>query len=92
MEIAIKYHDRDLDYLIKDNSKEKCGKGISCLLLEIEKSDKKISRIDLRGETGSYTFSRQVYLLANILKWLSGAELYVSDNKASGLVLPNYTG
>lgn len=92
MKIEINYRDRALEYLIEDGSKKKKGEGVSRLLSEIEKSDKKISRIDLRGKTGSYTFSRQVYLLANILKWLSGAKLYISGKQPCGLALPDYTG
>ena len=91
MEIEIKYQDRNLDYLIKGGPKNKSGEGIRELLSEIEKSDKKISRISLSGETKSYTFSRQVYLLVNMLKEISDSEIFVNGKKTADFILPTYS-
>jgi len=48
------------------------GEGIERLLTLLEKNQEPITAVNLKGQSPSYTFSRQVYLLVNLLRRLSG--------------------
>ncbi len=48
------------------------GEGIERLLTLIEANKEPIAAVNLEGQSSSYTFSRQVYLVVNLLRRLSG--------------------
>ena len=50
----------------------------------------KIKSISLSGQTKSYTFVRQIYLLINMLKSLSQANLFIDGRKINKPAFPDY--
>ncbi|MDH4359072.1 MAG: hypothetical protein OEV37_04040 [Candidatus Berkelbacteria bacterium] len=81
MEIAINYEDRDLAFTVQNKTAKVKGEGAKDLLLLVGKSRDKISKIKLTGESRSYTFTRQVYLLVNLLRFLSECSLKVNGRE-----------
>ena len=73
MNIRLDYHDRTVCYQIESRGKAVSGQSISGLLKAVEESEETIEQIKVSGETKSYTFVRQIYLVANLLGWLSGS-------------------
>jgi len=90
MKIAINYKDRQLAFTAQNKTAKIKGEGIKDLLLLVSKSADKISRIELTGESRSYTFTRQVYLLVNLLKFLSGCSLEINGRAVRGQPRPVY--
>lgn len=77
MEIKVNFKNRDLIYSY--GNKE--GKELDSLIEHIGKNKSKIERIEFIGETHSYTFIRQIYLLINILASISDFEIYLNGKK-----------
>lgn len=88
--LIINYQDRDLDFQIK-GKEEVSGQGLKDLISHISSNDK-IDKIEINGGSGSYTFSRQVYLLVNLLSSLNECPVYVNGTKQQEdkIVIPSY--
>ncbi len=91
MTIEINIEAKELSYKASPVSREICGNGMAELLAFIQKYGKMIDRVDLNGQSYSYTFSRQVFLAVNLLKSLTGCLVYYNGKKSgSALVSPVY--
>ena len=88
MVIDVDFKDRELLF----KSGEFSGDGINELLQFISENSDKVQRVDFKGDSGSYTFSRQVYLLANLLSEISESSITINSRevKKGELVLPRY--
>lgn len=62
------------------------------LIKNLSKISENLDKITLEGESESYTFSRQVYLLINLLNQLTSADVEVNDKIISkkDIVVPEY--
>ncbi len=90
MEIEINYLDRKFNFVVINAKKKVRGDSIQALLACVEKSPMKIKSISLSGQTKSYTFVRQIYLLINMLKSLSQANLFIDGRKINKPAFPDY--
>ena len=90
MKIRINYSGKSLKFRLDSKKGASSGEGIATLLKWLERSEEKIASIELNGESQSFTFSRQVYLLANLLSHLSGAPLIINTVEAHKIALPEY--
>jgi len=90
MRIKINYCHRSLKFHLALKQGGFSGKEIPALLKKLERTQEKIERVELDGETESFTFSRQIYLLANLLSRLSGAPLIISGKKTTEPSFPDY--
>jgi len=81
MTLAIRYHDRELDFVFDGGAKVITGEGMEQLLATIKKYGTMVSRVTVEGDSPSYTFTRQVYLAANLLKFIKNKK---------GLEFPKY--
>jgi len=81
MVINLKMSDHTLKFTLK-GQKTRSGEGIKRLLSLIENNQEPTVAVNLEGQSSSYTFSRQVYLLVNLLRRFSGC----SDK----VILPSY--
>lgn len=88
MEIKITYQDR----VLKFSSPARSGEGIDSFLKLVKKNKKKIKALHLSGQSSSFTFTRQVYLLVNLIRYLLDCDLYMDSQKVpkSRLVKPTY--
>ena len=76
MVININFHDRTLEF--KSHGKYAFrGEGLNELLAKVAKYGKMIDRVEIKGQSKSYTFTRQVYLFANILSLISISQVTV---------------
>jgi len=89
MEINAHYKDRQLSFTAGDRK----GDGLDELISFIGKNKKDIAKLDIHGESDSYTFLRQVYLFANMVSVLSGVEVCINSRKisASKPAFPTYS-
>lgn len=71
MEISVHFKSRELKYFLKGSQKE----GLESLIADIGKEKEKIRKLNFIGETDSYTFIRQIYLLINVLASISDFEI-----------------
>lgn len=88
MDIKVTYKDRDLKF----NSDSYRGSGIRELLEFTKKNKGKIDHLEITGESNSYTFLRQIYLLTNILSQISDIKIKIDGYKvkADKIILPVY--
>ena len=70
MVLTIDYHDREVNFTLLSADERFDGSGIPELLALIEKYGTMISRVEVEGSSPSYTFTRQVYLVVNVLKFI----------------------
>jgi hypothetical protein len=86
MDLKINYHDREISYFFGDKS----GSSIDGLLQDVRGA--KIKAIYLEGESPSYTFTRQIYLLVNLLRKVSAANLFLNGQfqEENQPLLPSY--
>jgi hypothetical protein len=77
MEIKITYRDRELNF----DSPAGCGQGINSFLQLVKKNKNEIKMLYLSGQSSSFTFSRQVYLLVNLIRYLLDCDLYIDRQK-----------
>jgi hypothetical protein len=91
MTIEISIKAKELSYKSSDMSKDINGNGMAEFLAFIQKYGKMIDRVDLNGQSYSYTFSRQVFLAVNLLKSLTDCSVYYNGKRSRlGLILPVY--
>jgi len=89
MVVKIIYRDKNL-YLLRDRSKVL---NICELLAYLSNNRMKISALNIEGETNSFTFQRQIYLLANLFSKISGAKVKINkSNIQDEILLPVYKG
>jgi hypothetical protein len=88
MEIKVTYQDRELNF----DSPAGCGKGMNSFLKFIRENKNKIKVLYLSGQSSSFTFSRQVYLMVNLVRYLLDCDLYINNRKIpkGHLVKPTY--
>jgi hypothetical protein len=87
MEIKIKFSGRTIDYEVGGET----GSGIDDLIGLIGQKNDRIEKVSLSGSTDSYTLMRQVYLLMNLCRALTGCSVFVAGKKSeSGELLPDY--
>ena len=88
MDIKITYQDRELNF----SSPAGSGKGIDSFLKLVKKNKRKIKALHLSGQSHSSIFTRQVYLLVNLTRYLLDCDLYVDSQKIpkGRLVEPTY--
>jgi hypothetical protein len=91
VKIKISYSGKSLQFRLDSKKGVSSGEGIAALLKRLEKSKEKIASVELSGESQSFTFSRQVYLLANLLSHLSGAPLIISGKRSNAIATPAYS-
>lgn len=87
MELIISIDERNLDYALGKTS----GRGLDNLIKKL--GQVKFDQISLSGESGSYTFLRQVALMLNMLIALKQAKVSLSTNsfkRQGALVVPIY--
>ncbi len=88
MVIKAKYNGRDIQF--SDGSH--LGSGLSDLLSRLGKNKDKVTLLTIDGQTGSYTFERQIYLLANVFSTISGSKVKINGKEVSRnkVILPVY--
>ncbi|MCX6809573.1 MAG: hypothetical protein NTZ65_02390 [Candidatus Berkelbacteria bacterium] len=87
MEIDIFYQNRELTF----KSPKESGEGFEDFLRLISENKDKITCVRLSGESKSYTFTRQVFLLVNLLKNFLDCDLYINSKKIEKeIALPIY--
>jgi len=88
MDVNVIYKNRDLEFKSGSNS----GRGLDGLLEFVKINKDEINVIEIKGESESYTFLRQIYLLANLLSEISGFEVRINGKliQNSETVLPSY--
>lgn len=79
MEVNVTYEERKLSF-ISGTTK---GKDLDELISYIGKNKKSIDKVNITGESNSYTFLRQIYLFANMTAALSGIEVCINSRKVS---------
>jgi len=91
MKLKIKYREKELEFVASGKGKKIEGSGIGDVLKLIEK-EKDFRNIEILGNCKSYTFKRQIYLLANLLKELFGARVKINGKtiKSGEVVCPKY--
>jgi hypothetical protein len=88
MKIEVTYKNRDLIF----KSPEGSGSGLDKLISFIGANKNKISQINISGESNSYTFLRQVYLMANLIREISAITFIINADKIkpNQITLPVY--
>lgn len=88
MEVKVRYKQRGLSFTAGDQK----GDGLDELISFLGKNKDSVSRLEIVGESGSYTSLRQIYLLANMIAALSSIEVYINSQKVepSEPVFPTY--
>lgn len=71
---------------------EKSFESLDELIKNLNKISENLDKITLEGESESYTFSRQVYLLINLLNQLNPADVEINDKIISkkDIAVPEY--
>jgi len=88
MKVNVTYKERELSFVSGATS----GKNLDELISFVGKNKDRIDKINITGESDSYTFLRQIYLFANMITVLAGVEVYLNSKKvlASHPVFPTY--
>jgi len=88
MVVKVQYSNRDLSFSSGSHS----GSGITGLLSFLGENKNKVVHLLIEGQTKSYTFERQIYLLANIVSKISGSEVKINGKEISSdkVILPVY--
>ena len=88
MEVKVRYKDRELSFTAGDQK----GDGLDELISYLGKNKDGVSRLEIAGESGSYTFLRQIYLLANMIAALSSIAVYLNSQRveSSEPIFPTY--
>jgi len=86
MVIKVNFHDRLLQF-------SSCGKytfrgeGLDELLAKISKYGIMISKVEIKGRSKSFTFTRQVYLFANIFSFILDSKVIICGRPIHGKML-----
>lgn len=88
MNLTITYQNRDITF----KSGNQTGSGINEILSFISVNKKKIQTVQISGKSKSYTFLRQVHLLANMLCSFDDFEVVLNGKTLSPreIALPIY--
>lgn len=92
MEINLDLHDRNLDFKLTGATADISGSGLDAFLVILQKYGKIIKRLNFSGQSGFYTFSRQVYLALNLFKVFSEGDVFLEGRKINReeILLPKY--
>ena len=77
MELKVSYRDKEIEYEAGD----KRGEGLEGLIDFIGKAGSCLKKVEIIGESKSYTFLRQIYLLANMVAVLSESSVWINKKK-----------
>lgn len=88
--LKINYNNRDLNFSLSGD-KVIGGKGLNDLILAVGEGAT-INKIELSGQSRSYTFLRQLYLFVNSLVEFTGCEVVIEGKTMpkGKLLLPSY--
>lgn len=74
MELKVSYKKREVEYF----SGKQRGEGLEGLIDFIGKNKQRLNKIEIDGKSESYTFLRQIYLLANLVAMLTESSVSIN--------------
>lgn len=88
MELKVSYRDKEIEY----KSGGKKGEGLEGLIEFVGKAGPYLEKVEIIGESRSYTFLRQIYLFANLVAVLGEASVRINKKKITPdkLQFPSY--
>lgn len=90
MVINVNFYDRILEFESTGEHVFK-GEGLDNLLAKVAKYGTMINRVEIKGQSRSFTFARQVYLFANVLSYISNSEVLICSKSAQNkMQFPSY--
>lgn len=89
MVVKALYDNRDIHFSDGSHS----GSGLSNLMSYLSQNKNKITLLEIDGQTKSYTYQRQIYLLANIVSTISAFKIKINGRIVTPdkVILPVYS-
>jgi len=90
MDLGIRFEDKNLAFKTSGEC-SLSGEGLDGILSLLEKYGTIINRVKIKGQSRSFSFTRQIYIFANLFKNISTAEVTINGRSIKHkVIIPQY--